>query len=160
TTAAMGLAFRAVGNGMKVCIIQFLKTGKTGEIKASENLGENLNIFRFQTVKGFTWNLNEEQLIKLKKEINEGYEFALRLLENRECDILILDEIMGAIKGNFLMEEQVLHLMDIKPNDMELILTGRNVPVKIANKADLITEMREIKHYYKKGVNAREGIEF
>ncbi|MPQ42650.1 cob(I)yrinic acid a,c-diamide adenosyltransferase [Clostridium tarantellae] len=160
TTAAMGLAIRAVGDGMKVYVIQFLKSGKTGELKISEILGENFKIFRFETTKGFTWNLNEEQLSKLKEEVNEGYNFALKILENKECDILILDEVMAAMKGEFLTEEQVLKLMNIKPKDMELILTGRNVPEKIADKADLITEMKEIKHYYKAGVNARKGIEF
>ena len=82
------------------------------------------------------------------------------LVENRGCDILILDEVMASISGGFIGEDEIVELIEKKPKDMELILTGRNVPEKIMEKADLITEMREIKHYYKKGVPAREGIEF
>ena len=67
---------------------------------------------------------------------------------------------MGVLNAGFIKEEDVLRLMDLKPSDMELILTGRNVPEKILEKADLVTEMKEIKHYYKQGVNARKGIEF
>lgn len=160
TTAAMGLAFRAAGDGMKVHVVQFLKSWNTGELKSAEAVGDNLKIFRFETVKGFTWDLNEEQLVTLKKEVKEAYNFVKDELENRSCDILILDEVMAAMHGQFLTEEEVLHLMDIKPKDMELIMTGRNVPERIIEKADLVTEMREIKHYYSKGVNAREGIEF
>lgn len=160
TTAAMGLAFRGAGDGMKVHVVQFLKSWKTGELKSAETVGDNLKIFRFETVKGFTWELNEEQLATLKGEVKEAYNFVKEELENRRCDILILDEIMGALHGGFLTEEEVIHLMDIKPVDMELVMTGRNVPERIVEKADLVTEMKEIKHYYKKGVNARLGIEY
>lgn len=159
TTAAMGLAFRAAGDGMEVRVVQFLKSWKTGELESAKRF-DNLEILRFETVKGFTWELNEEELAKLRGEVREGFDFVKGLVENRGCDILILDEIMAAITGGFVGEEEILDLIEKKPKDMELILTGRNVPEKIMERADLITEMREIKHYYKKGVPAREGIEF
>ena len=127
TTAAMGLAFRAAGDGMEVKVVQFLKSWKTGE---------------------------------LESEVRVGFDFVKGLVENRGCDILILDEVMASISGGFIGEDEIVELIEKKPKDMELILTGRNVPEKIMEKADLITEMREIKHYYKKGVPAREGIEF
>ncbi|EGT3616417.1 cob(I)yrinic acid a,c-diamide adenosyltransferase [Clostridium perfringens] len=159
TTAAMGLAFRAAGDGMEVKVIQFLKSWKTGELEAAKKF-ENLEILRFEKVKGFTWELNEEQLAQLKLEVRVGFDFVKDLIKNRECDILILDEIMATISAGFIEEDEIIELIDKKPKDMELILTGRNVPEKIMDKADLITEMKEIKHYYKKGVPAREGIEF
>ncbi|MGL4655635.1 MAG: cob(I)yrinic acid a,c-diamide adenosyltransferase [Sarcina sp.] len=159
TTAAMGLAFRAAGDGMKVSIIQFLKAWKTGELASIEKI-DNINLFRFQTIKKFTWDLNEEELVQYKKETRDAYFFAIKCLEERSCDILILDEIMGAFHGGFITEDEVVALIDMKPKDMELVLTGRNVPSKVAQKADLITEMRPIKHYMDKGVNARLGIEF
>ncbi|WP_300347238.1 cob(I)yrinic acid a,c-diamide adenosyltransferase [Clostridium sp.] len=159
TTAAMGLAFRAAGDGMEVKIVQFLKSWKTGELEAASKF-PNLEIYRFEKVKGFTWELNEEELSQLKKEVRGAFDFVKKLIENRECDILILDEIMAAISTGFIECNEVLDLINSKPIDMELILTGRNVPDKILERADLVTEMKEIKHYYKKGVNAREGIEF
>lgn len=160
TTAAMGLALRALGDGMTVYVVQFLKSRQTGEVKALKFFQENFKIFRFDKVKGFTWNLNQEELEILKQEIKKAYNFVEEILKLRSCDILILDEIMGTLKNGFLTEEEVLKLMDLKPDNMELILTGRNVPNKILEKADLATEMKNIKHYYEKGVNAREGIEF
>lgn len=159
TTAAMGLAFRAAGDGMEVKIVQFLKSWKTGELEAASKFS-NMEIYRFEKVKGFTWDLNEEELAQLKKEVRDAFTFVKKLVENRECDILILDEIMAAISAEFISDEEVLSLINSKPRDMELILTGRNVPNKILERADLVTEMKEIKHYYEKGVNAREGIEF
>ena len=104
--------------------------------------------------------LNDEELAQLKSEVRVGFDFVKGLVENRGCDILILDEVMASISGGFIGEDEIVELIEKKPKDMELILTGRNVPEKIMEKADLITEMREIKHYYKKGVPAREGIEF
>lgn len=159
TTAAMGLAFRAAGDGMEVKVVQFLKSWKTGELEAAKKF-DNLEILRFEKVKGFTWELNEEQLAQLKIEVRGAFDFVTKLVEERACDILILDEIMASLSVGFISEDEVLELIDKKPKDMELILTGRNVPEKILDKADLVTEMKEIKHYYKKGVPAREGIEF
>ncbi|MGL4451426.1 MAG: cob(I)yrinic acid a,c-diamide adenosyltransferase [Sarcina sp.] len=159
TTAAMGLAFRAAGNNMKVNIIQFLKAWKTGEL-ASIGKIDNINLFRFQTTKKFTWDLNEEELVQYKKETKDAYFFAVKCLQERNCDILILDEIMGAFHGGFITEDEIVRLIEMKPSNMELVLTGRNVPKKVAEKADLITEMKPIKHYMDKGVNARLGIEF
>lgn len=160
TTAAIGLAIRAVGNGMKVKMIQFLKTGKTGELNIAKALGPNFEILRFESPKGFFWNLTEEKKIELKGEIRRAIGEAKKILKERACDILILDEIMGVLNNKLLSEEEVMELLDIKPADMELVLTGRNVPERILASADLVTEMKPIKHYFEKGVNAREGIEF
>ena len=159
TTAAMGLAFRAAGDDMKVNIIQFLKAWKTGELASIEKI-DNIDLFRFQTTKKFTWDLNEEEMVQYKKETREAYFFAMECLKERKCDILILDEIMGACHGEFITEDEIVDLINLKPDNMELVLTGRNVPSKVAEKADLITEMKPIKHYMDKGVNARLGIEF
>ena len=148
TTAAMGLAFRAAGDGMEVKVVQFLKSWKTGELESAKRF-DNLEILRFEKVKGFTWELNEEELAQLKAEVRVGFDFVKGLVETRGCDILILDEVMASISGGFIGEDEIVELIEKKPKDMELILTGRNVPEKIMEKADLITEMREIKHYYR-----------
>ena len=90
TTAAMGLAFRAAGDGMEVKVVQFLKSWKTGELESAKRF-DNLEILRFEKVKGFTWELNEEELAQLKSEVRVGFDFVKGLVENRGCDILILD---------------------------------------------------------------------
>lgn len=159
TTAAMGLSIRAAGNGMKVCIVQFLKAWKTGELNSLEKL-DNIDVFRFQTIKKFTWQLNEEEFNALKLEVRKTYDFILEVFEEKKYDVVIVDEIMGALGAKLLTEQEVLDLMDRKPETIELVMTGRNPTEAIINKANLVTEMNPIKHYYEQGVKSREGIEF
>ncbi|GKU23887.1 cob(I)yrinic acid a,c-diamide adenosyltransferase [Clostridium folliculivorans] len=160
TTAALGLAFRAVGDGMKVIMVQFLKSNKTGELNSSEFYAPNFKIYRFEKRRGFVWTLNDQEKLELKSEIMEAYSFVKEVIKERKCDILILDEVMAVIYNNFLEVSMVTDLIDSKPEDMELILTGRNAPKELIERADLVTEMKDIKHYYEKGVAAREGIEY
>lgn len=160
TTAALGLGLRAAGDNFSVYMVQFLKTSKTGEIESVKKLDNNFKIFRFEKKRGFFWTLNDEEKKELKTEVQKAYEFCLDTLENSLCDILIMDEVMGALSNKLLSVEQITKLIDEKPENMELVLTGRNVPEAIAEKADLITEMKDIKHYMDKGIAAREGIEY
>jgi cob(I)alamin adenosyltransferase len=160
TTAAVGQAVRAVGNGLKVYMIQFLKTDPTGELEIAKLIGDKFQIFRFESKKGFFWNLKDEEKVVLKNEVNTAYNFAIEVIKNNSCDVFILDEIMGVLSNKLLTEDQVMELISYKPINMELILTGRNVPDSIKHKADLITEMKDIKHYMHKGVYSREGIEY
>jgi cob(I)alamin adenosyltransferase len=160
TTAAVGQAVRSVGNGLKVYMLQFLKTDPTGELEIAKLIGDKFQIFRFESKKGFFWTLNEEEKAILKTETDTAYKFAMETINNSKCDVFILDEIMGVLSNKLLTEEQVIELINNKPINMELILTGRNVPDSIIAKADLVTEMKEIKHYMEKGVYSREGIEY
>lgn len=160
TTAAVGLAVRAAGNGYKVFMVQFLKSSLTGELESAKKLEPNFKIFRFEKKRGFFWTLNDEEKQELKKEIHEAYNFCAQALKENQCDILIMDEIMGALSNNMVSKKQLLDLIDIKPDNVELILTGRNVPEDIVEKVDLVTEMKDIKHYFSQGVPAREGIEY
>ena len=160
TTAALGQGFRSVGNGLKVYMVQFLKTFKTGELESVKRLEPDFRIFRFEKKRGFFWTLNNQEKAELKIEIDKAYMFCYDSLKNNECDVLIMDEVMGALSNNLLTVEQVIKLIHIKPDNVELILTGRNVPEQIVKEADLVTEMREIKHYFSSGVAAREGIEY
>jgi cob(I)alamin adenosyltransferase len=160
TTAAIGQAIRSVGNGLKVYMLQFLKTNPTGELEIAKLIGGKFQIFRFESKKGFFWTLNEEEKAILKAEIDIAYNFAMEVIKNNSCDVFILDEIMGALSNKLLTEQQVVDIIDNKPINMELILTGRNVPDSIKDKADLVTEMKDIKHYIEKGVYSREGIEY
>jgi cob(I)alamin adenosyltransferase len=160
TTAAVGQAVRSAGNGLKVYMLQFLKTEPTGELEIAKLIGDNFQIFRFESKKGFFWTLSDEEKVILKKEINNAYNFAMEVIKSNSCDVFILDEIMGVLSNKLLEEAQIIELIENKPINMELILTGRNVPDLIKDKADLITEMKEIKHYMEKGVYSREGIEY
>lgn len=159
TTAALGLAFRAAGRDMKVIMFQFLKGMDTGELKAAELLKPNFEIRRFAESKKFTWNLTKEEFDDLKQNVKDEYNQLTTILKSKDYDIVILDEVMAAIHGGFLTVEEVEKLIEEKPETVELILTGRDVPREIIKKADLVTEMREVKHYFKMGVPARVGIE-
>ncbi|MDI3508385.1 MAG: cob(I)alamin adenosyltransferase [Clostridiales bacterium] len=159
TTAALGLAMRAVGRGLKVIMIQFLKGIDSGELHSAQRLAPEFTIYRFESSHKFIRDMSDDELAQLRQDISRGFGFAKQVIRENACDILILDEIMAAIHSGFVSIPEVVELMRSKPDNMELVLTGRNVPDEIADLADLITEMKPIKHYYDKGVTARKGIE-
>jgi cob(I)alamin adenosyltransferase len=157
TTAALGLAFRAVGREMTVCIIQFIKGGCTcGEHLAALKLAPYLKIIR--TGRGGRVNREkpaDEDLFLAR----EALALAGEALASGKYNMVILDEINGAISCGLITVDEVIAVMDLKPPDVELVLTGRNAHERIIAIADLVTEMREVKHYFKEGVPARMGIE-
>ena len=155
TTAALGLAVRAAGAGLQVYIAQFVKGMKYSELDSIKNFAD------FITLKQY----GRDCFIK-KDPTKEDIEFAQRgfkeiksIIKSNKYDVVILDEIMIAILYNLIDEQAVIKIMDDKPKNLELILTGRYASQQIIEKADLVTEMKEIKHYYQKGVEARIGIE-
>lgn len=160
TTAAIGQGIRAFGNGLKVIMVQFLKSNNTGELKVLEGLGDNFKVIRLEKKRGFVWTLSNEEIDELKNEIIEEFEYVKKVLREDMCDVLILDEVMGVLKNEFLSEDDILELFTLKKENIEMIMTGRNVPERIASSVDLITEMKEVKHYFSKGINARKGIEY
>lgn len=157
TTASLGLALRAVGRELKVCMIQFMKGGGPyGEQMAAERLAPFLTII--QTGRpGWVNKENPHQTDKLLAA--DALKLAAETVTGGEYDLVILDEINGAVSMGLLPVEDLLELMRSKPTHVELVLTGRNAHELVVEAADLVTEMREIKHYYKAGVNARVGIE-
>lgn len=159
TTAALGQGLRSCGRGLKVCMVQFLKSGDTGELHSVEKLHPLFEIIRFEKERGFFWTLTEQQKKELKEDIDRGFEFIKSVLAREYCDVLIIDELMGVLGNKLLEVSEVVELLKSKPASMEIIITGRNVPKEIIDAADLVTEMKEIKHYFRNGVPAREGIE-
>ncbi len=157
TTAALGLAMRAVGRGLKVVMIQFLKGGReTGELNMVQRLSPELMI-KPMGRNGFVDQANPSaQDMSLAQG---AFQEAWKMLEERACDLLILDEINVAVSFRLIDEYAVLKLMDNKPHDMELILTGRGAPQSFIEKAHLVTTMECTKHYYSQGQAARVGIE-
>lgn len=158
TTAAFGLAFRAYGRGFKVAVVQFMKTWVTGEVQLAETL-ENFHVKRIDTSPKFTWEMNEAELEELRLEIRKGFEYVRNLVKENKYDLLVLDEINHIIIKEFISKEEILEFIDSKPDTLEIVMTGRNAPDWLIEKADLVTEMKCIKHPFEKGIPARVGIE-
>ncbi len=156
TTAALGLALRAVGRGLKVCMFQFIKGGgRYGEHLAAEKLAPLLTIIQ----SGRPGWVNTKEITEDRRIAQEALTQVRKLLTSGEFDLFICDEINGAVGFGLIDIEQVLELIRNKPEKTELVLTGRNADERIIEAADLVTEMCEIKHYYKAGIPARIGIE-
>ena len=156
TTAALGLALRAVGRGLKVCVFQFIKGGGPyGEHLIADKLAPFFTII--QT--GQPGWVNTRDITADRSIAQEALVRAKGLLISGDYDLFICDEINGAVGFGLVDVEQVLELIRQRPEKVELVLTGRNAHERVIEAADLVTEMREIKHYYKAGVPARAGIE-
>ncbi len=157
TTAALGLALRAAGNGLKTRIVQFMKGQHYCELDAVKMLQGLVEIEQF----------GHPEFCRITGEPDvqdiERAQAALRRLKNlmdkRACDILIADEMITSCLFKLIAEDDILELIRRKPDGMELILTGRGASARVIEAADLVTEMREVRHYYTKGVQARKGIE-
>lgn len=157
TTAALGLALRAVGRGLRVCMVQFIKGGgEYGEHLAAERLAPLLTIH--QTGRDcwiFKDKLDPEDI----RIARETLELARRALTGGQYDLVILDEINGAAWFGLIGVEDIQELIAARPERTELVLTGRSADPRVIEAADLVTEMVEVKHYYQAGVQARIGIE-
>lgn len=157
TSAAFGLALRAIGRGLKVYIIQFIKGGfDYGELYATKQFS-NLKLKAFGRGKFITEKPPEEVDIKFARE---AFELAERVVASGEYDIVILDEINVVLNLKLIKLNDVVELTKDKPKHVELVLTGRYAPPEIIEVADLVTEMKEIKHPFRKGVPPRKGIEY
>ena len=159
TTAALGLGLRAAGCGFKVIMFQFLKGAYSGELDSTPLLDGRFTIIRIGETKKFFGALNEQEKKELKEKLQEELKQVEAVLKSEDCDILILDEIMAALHGELITVEQVCELIGARPGGMELVLTGRKAPQEVIDRADLVSEMRCVKHYMDKGVPARAGIE-
>jgi len=169
TTAALGLAMRAAGQGLRVCIVQFLKGGwESGERKAAARLSPEIEIYAFGAAQWGDhsqadadtpwWELPPSD--DDREKAREAMLFARRALTGGEYDIVVLDEILGALTGQLISLHQVIDLIRARPDTVELVLTGRVAPPEILEAADLVTEMNAVKHPYSRGVKARRGIEY
>ena len=163
TTSALGTALRACGNGYKVHLIQFMKNGTgdveidfPGEIKALEKF-QNFSYKRFGSG---TWIIGKPKPHHIEK-VNKALNYLKHSFQNKNYDIIIADEILYAIQLDLLKEQQIIELIKSKPKNKELILTGSHIPYpKIFELADLVTEIKKIKHPFDKGVLARKGLEY
>jgi cob(I)alamin adenosyltransferase len=157
TTAAIGQALRAIGHRLNVIIIQFMK----GEI----NYGEVIIAKEIKNLTIEQWGrkefVNKNNPLQIDIQLaNKALKRAKEVIENKQYDIVILDEINVAIDYNLIKEEEVITLLKTKPKEIEVILTGRGATPRIIEIADTVSEVKEVKHHYQKGIKAREGIEY
>ncbi len=155
TTAAFGLALRAAGAGLKVYIGQFLKKGGYSELNSINRFKDLIKIEQFGGKHFIGQEIREED----KELAKKGFEKIREIIFSGEYDVVILDEINVALYFKLLPENDLINVIKNKPPHVELVLTGRYASPQIIEIADLVTEMRKIKHYFSKGVKARAGIE-
>ena len=169
TTAALGLALRAVGHGLGVCVVQFMKGEfESGERKAAARLSGELEIHAFGSAKWGDaskappgtpwWQLPPSDADRTRAQ--EAVAFAADAVAGGRYDIVVLDEVFSALRLELVALDQVMELLRARPEHVELVLTGREAPPEIVEAADLVTEMKAIKHPYEQGVEARKGIEY
>jgi len=158
TTAVIGLACRAIGHNLKVCYIYFHKNPERwgyGEFKILKKIG--VDVFGFAKEHPHFDKVEKE---KLREECLKGIEFIKKIYEEKKYDVIICDEILISLRDGFLEEEEIIKIMEEKPENVELVLTGRYITEKIIEKEDLVSEIKKIEHPYDKGIKSRKGIEF
>ncbi len=156
TTAALGVLFRAWGRGMRVCMLSFIKatTSNYGEERAAKRLG----IEMIPMGDGFTWT--SEDIEKDKAMARQCWELCKEKIASGEYDIVILDEMTYTFSYGWLDANEVIEFLKQRPEGMHVVITGRNAVPELIEYADLVTEMTEVKHPYRQGIQAQKGIEF
>ena len=156
TTAAFGLALRAAGAGLRVFIAQFMKGRDCGELHTFEKLSDQIAIKQYGR-EGFIHGEPDEEDIRAARE---GLEEAILAIQSGDYDLVILDEANVAVDFELFSIDDLLAAIDERPEHVELVITGRKAHPRLIERADLVTEMREVKHYYQDGLGARRGIEY
>jgi cob(I)alamin adenosyltransferase len=158
TTAALGQALRAAGHGFKIAIIQFIKNMEnTGEVKAAKKIfADHLEIYPMGS--GFTWDAKDEQ--ELRQAAEKGWALARDKINSGGYSMVILDELTYPLNYGLIDQDEVVQFLKQKPDPLHVIITGRDASDQLIDLADLVTEMKEIKHPYQNGVKATKGIEY
>jgi cob(I)alamin adenosyltransferase len=159
TTAAIGLAMRAAGQGKKVLMLQFLKSRvkDSGVVHIAKKSHIKVIKFKRQTTPLFDPNVNE---LELRKSIKRAINTALKEIKGKLYDLVVLDEFNTLFSNGYATIGDVKRIIEAKPDKLELVFTGRGAPKELIRIADYVTEMRMIKHPYSKGIKARKGVEF
>ncbi|MBQ3426355.1 MAG: cob(I)yrinic acid a,c-diamide adenosyltransferase [Clostridia bacterium] len=158
TTAAIGLAIRALGAGKQVLFSQFLKNGKSSELNVLNDL-KNIYTYSLSTHRGFYKKQNDEERKLTKTECRELFEKVTERSQNG-IQLLVLDEIISVCNHEIIDEKSLTGFLENKPGELEVVMTGRDPSQRLLNMADYVTEMEKIRHPYDKGIKARHGIEF
>jgi len=158
TTAAMGLALRAAGSGIRVLVVQFLKDGNSSELKALRRLPE-IEIVTGKPVKGFTFAMTPAERELVAAHHNACLQQAVARCHNGEFAMLILDEVIGAVDKGLVDKDLLLDFLRHKPARLEVVMTGRNPLPELVEMAQYVSEINKIKHPYEQGILARIGVE-
>lgn len=158
TTAAVGLAVRCAGRGNKVLLVQFLKSRSSGELYSLAKLPD-IEIMRGKESQKFTFQMNSEEKQALLSEHNKMFAQVLEKVKSESYALLILDEVIGAINAKVFDSGRLINFLRNKPENLEVVMTGRNPLPELMELADYVSEVRKIKHPMDKGIMAREGIE-
>ncbi|MGC9358834.1 MAG: cob(I)yrinic acid a,c-diamide adenosyltransferase [Anaerolineae bacterium] len=156
TTAALGLVLRAWGHGMRVCVVQFIKSarGRWGEVKAASKLGITWHTMGT----GFVWEPGDDE--QARQRALETWELAKEIIASGEYDLVVLDEFTYPLQYAWIKTGEVVDwLQQERPSSVHVVITGRNAPEHLVAVADLVTEMRNVKHPFDEGVPAQKGIE-
>ena len=159
TTASLGLSVRAAGTGYDVVIAQFVKGMDTSELNVFKNI-ENIHVMRYAQCKKFFWDMNDEEKADMKSQMQKLLKDTVKYSDENNCDVVVFDELLGALHGNFVTKDDILNLLDNKPGSKEYVITGRAAPDWLIEKADLVSSIEPIKHYMDAGVMGRKGIEY
>lgn len=161
TTAATGLAVRALGHDLSVLFAQFLKNTNTGEKNILEGFPDRLLFFRpFQRHGKFLWNMTENELSETKEDIFTGWGRIKTEILSGNYDIVVLDEILDCVQNDLIESKEVLEGLLKRPSKVEIICTGRDAPRSFYEVADYITRMHSERHPYNRGIGSRYGIEY
>ena len=155
TTAALGLSIRAAGAGLRVFMAQFIKADEYSEIKALKRFSDLITVEQFGLGGFIGGNPSAGDIEAAQK----GVARVKDIISSGRYDVVVLDEANVAVKYKLFSEQDLLDIIDAKSKNLELVITGRGASAKIIEKADLVTEMKAVKHYFRNGVEARVGIE-
>ncbi len=157
TTAALGMAFRAIGHRHRVCVIQFIKGSRRyGELDTAERLGDLMEFH--VTGRGFTWKSDDPE--KDAETARKAWTLAQEKILSRAYRLVILDEMTYLIHYNMLAESEVTAFLENRPGDVHILITGRYASEGLIRMADMVTEMKAVTHHFKAGIKAQKGIEF
>lgn len=159
TTAAVGLIVRALGQGFRVMMVQFLKSGRSGEVTLLRQL-PGIEILAGQVTHQFSNVMTEEERAATRALHLDFFHTAVRRVREQAVDLLVLDEILGAILSDTMPEDELISFLDKRPNSLEVVLTGRKASDSVMQRADYISEIRCVRHPYERGIKARKGIEY
>lgn len=158
TTAAIGLAVRCAGSGKKVLFSQFLKSDTSSELKVLKNI-DNINVYVKKNNFGFTFNMTETEKIVAKDFFTRYLKDIIHLAVTSKVDLLVMDEVIDACNMDMVETDMLINFLKTRPENMEVVMTGRNPKDEIAESADYLTRFKKVKHPFDKGVRARVGIE-
>jgi cob(I)alamin adenosyltransferase len=157
TTAALGLVFRALGHGQKVCFIQFIKGAwKTGEANLSSQFGALLDFHVMG--RGFTWKSDDREQDRVLAR--EAWDFAVKMIRQNTYDLIVLDELTYLMHYAMIAEDEILAVLTGRPQMLHIVVTGRYASEGLLAAADLVTEMQVVKHPYASGIKAQKGFEY